>query len=120
VNARGLASRRGDRHIVSMRYCQDKAKSAGAKYFGKPLTDDPDDAPELREDFFGDGELRHGDRRIRRGRRPINLLNNKDYIPCPVAKPEMMRKLTERRTRTRKSEGHSLEAIVLRNTIERT
>ena len=49
-----------------------KRKSAGAKYFGKPLTDDPDDAPELLEDFFRDGELRHGDRLIRRGRPPIS------------------------------------------------
>ena len=31
-----------------------KKKSAGAKYFGKPLTDDPDDAPELLNDFFRD------------------------------------------------------------------
>ena len=37
-----------------------KKKNAGAKYFGKPLTDDPDDAPELLKDFFRHGELRHG------------------------------------------------------------
>jgi hypothetical protein len=54
-----------------------KRKSAGVKYFGKPLTDDPDDAPELLDDFFrrGElrhGELRHGDRLIRRGRPPIS------------------------------------------------
>jgi uncharacterized protein (DUF4415 family) len=47
-----------------------KKKNAGAKYFGKPLTDDPDDAPELLKDFFRHGELRHGDRLIRRGRPP--------------------------------------------------
>ena len=29
-----------------------KKKSAGAKYFGKPMTGDPDDAPELLSDFF--------------------------------------------------------------------
>jgi len=34
-----------------------KKKSAGAKYFGKPLTDDPDDAPELLNDFFRHGEV---------------------------------------------------------------
>jgi len=45
-----------------------KKKSAGAKYFGKPLSDDPDDAPELLNDFFRHGELRHRDRPIRRGR----------------------------------------------------
>ena len=49
-----------------------KKKSAGAKYFGKPLTDDPDDAPELLNDFFRHGELRHGDRLIRRGRPPLS------------------------------------------------
>jgi uncharacterized protein (DUF4415 family) len=49
-----------------------KRKSAGVKYFGKPLTDDPDDAPELLDDFFRQGELRHGDRLIRRGRPPIS------------------------------------------------
>jgi BrnA antitoxin of type II toxin-antitoxin system len=49
-----------------------KKKSAGAKYFGKPLTDDPDDAPELLGDFFRHGELRHGERLIRRGRPPFS------------------------------------------------
>jgi len=49
-----------------------KKKSAGAKYFGKPLTDDPDDAPELLSDFFRQGELRHGDKPIRRGRPPLS------------------------------------------------
>jgi hypothetical protein len=29
-----------------------KQKNAGAKYFGQPLSDDPDDAPELLDDFF--------------------------------------------------------------------
>jgi uncharacterized protein (DUF4415 family) len=47
-----------------------KKKSAGAKYFGKRLTDDPDDAPELLNDFFRDGELRRG--LIRRGRPPLS------------------------------------------------
>jgi hypothetical protein len=48
-----------------------KKKTAGAKYFGKALTDDPDDAPELLNDFFRHGELRHGDRVIRGGRPPV-------------------------------------------------
>jgi hypothetical protein len=55
-----------------------KGKNACAKYLGKylgkPLTDDPDDAPELLEDFLRHGELRHGDRLIRRGRPPIMLM----------------------------------------------
>ena len=49
-----------------------KKKSAGVKYFGKPLTDGPDDAPELLNDFFRYGELRHGDKLIRRGRPPLS------------------------------------------------
>ena len=49
-----------------------KKKSAGAKYFGKALTDDPDEAPELLNDFFRHGELRHGDKVIRRGRPPLS------------------------------------------------
>ena len=49
-----------------------RKKNAGAKHFGKPLTDDPDDAPELLNDFFRRGELRHGDRLIRRGRPPLS------------------------------------------------
>ena len=49
-----------------------KKKSAGAKSFGKPLTDDPDDAPELLGDFFRHGEMRHGDKLIRRGRPPVS------------------------------------------------
>jgi len=47
-------------------------KSAGAKSFGKPLTDDPDDAPELLNDFFRHGEVRHGERLVRRGRPPLS------------------------------------------------
>jgi hypothetical protein len=49
-----------------------KKKSAGAKTFGKPLTDDPDDAPELLNDFFRHGELRRGGQLIRRGRPPLS------------------------------------------------
>ena len=49
-----------------------KKKNAGARYFGKPVTDDPDDAPELLEDFFRHGELRRGDKVIRRGRPPLS------------------------------------------------
>jgi len=49
-----------------------KKKSGGARYFGKSLTDDPDDAPELLSAFFRDGELRHGDKLIRRGRPPLS------------------------------------------------
>ena len=49
-----------------------KKKSAGARSFGKPLTDDPDDAPELLNDFFRHGEVRHGERLIRRGRPPLS------------------------------------------------
>src|SRR5882757_5197420 len=49
-----------------------KKKSAGVKSFGKPLTDDPDDAPELLNDFFRHGEVRQGDRLIRRGRPPLS------------------------------------------------
>jgi uncharacterized protein (DUF4415 family) len=49
-----------------------KKKNAGTKYFGKPLTNDPDDAPELLNDFFRHGELRQGDRLIRRGRPPLS------------------------------------------------
>jgi uncharacterized protein (DUF4415 family) len=49
-----------------------RKKSAGAKYFGKPVTDDPDDAPELLDDFFRHGELRHGEKVVRRGRPPLS------------------------------------------------
>jgi uncharacterized protein (DUF4415 family) len=49
-----------------------KKKSAGEKYFGKPVTADPDDAPELLSDFFRHGELRHGEKLIRRGRPPLS------------------------------------------------
>src|ERR1043166_5716792 len=49
-----------------------RKRSAGARYFGKPVTDDPDDAPELLEDFFRHGELRRGDKVIRRGRPPLS------------------------------------------------
>ena len=49
-----------------------KKKSVGAKYFGKQLTNDPDDAPELLNDFFRLGELRHGGRTVRRGRPPLS------------------------------------------------
>lgn len=37
---------------------------------GRPTWTDPDDAPELTEEFFERGEVRHGDRIVRRGRPP--------------------------------------------------
>ena len=40
-----------------------KKRSGSAKWV------DPDDAPELTKEFFDRGEIRHGDRIIRRGRR---------------------------------------------------
>jgi hypothetical protein len=49
-----------------------RKKNVGAKYFGKALTDDPDDAPELLGDFFRHGELRHGEQLVRRGRPPLS------------------------------------------------
>lgn len=49
-----------------------KKKSAGAKHFGKPVTSNPDDAPELLNDFFRHGELRLGEKLIRRGRPPLS------------------------------------------------
>jgi uncharacterized protein (DUF4415 family) len=49
-----------------------KKKSAGARYFGKPVSGDPDDAPELRNDFFRHGELRRGEKLVRRGRPPLS------------------------------------------------
>ena len=33
---------------------------------------DPDDAPELTREFFARGEIRHGDKIIRRGRPPLD------------------------------------------------
>jgi hypothetical protein len=50
-----------------------KKKSSGTRYFGKPLTDDPDDVPELLRAFSRDGELRHGDKLIRRHRDATRL-----------------------------------------------
>jgi uncharacterized protein (DUF4415 family) len=49
-----------------------RKKNAGTKYFGKSLTDDPEDAPELLSDFFRHGELRHGGKLVRRGRPPLS------------------------------------------------
>jgi uncharacterized protein (DUF4415 family) len=48
-----------------------RKKPAGPKLFGKSLTNDPDDAPELLDDFFRYGELSDGDKVIRRGRPPL-------------------------------------------------
>jgi len=49
-----------------------KKKSGGARYFGKAVSRDPDDAPELLNGFFRDGELRRGGQLIRRGRPPLS------------------------------------------------
>jgi hypothetical protein len=48
------------------RIAMTRKKSGGATYLGKSLTDDPDDASELLSAFFRNGELRHGDKLIRR------------------------------------------------------
>lgn len=46
-------------------------KPAGKNTFGKPVTTDPDDAPELLDDFFRDGEVRDRGKVVRRGRPPL-------------------------------------------------
>jgi uncharacterized protein (DUF4415 family) len=48
-----------------------RKKPAGTRSFGKPLTNDPDDAPELLDEFFSSGEVCDGDKVIRRGRPPL-------------------------------------------------
>lgn len=48
-----------------------RKKSAGPRSFGEPLTDDPDDAPELLDEFFRTGEIRVGGKIVRRGRPPL-------------------------------------------------
>jgi len=42
------------------------------KKFGAAVWRDSDDAPELTKEFFDRGEIRHGDRIIRRGRPPLD------------------------------------------------
>lgn len=54
-----------------------RKKNAGAKIFGKALTDNPDDAPELLDGFFKTGEMRHGDKIVRRGRPPLGAVAKK-------------------------------------------
>jgi hypothetical protein len=56
-----------------------KNRNAGARYFGKPVTDVSDDAPELLDDFFRRGELRRDDKVIRRGRPAISRKPNRDH-----------------------------------------
>jgi uncharacterized protein (DUF4415 family) len=48
-----------------------RKKRAGSPSFGKPLTDDPDDAPEVLNEFFRTGEITRGHKVIRRGRPPL-------------------------------------------------
>ena len=48
-----------------------RKKSTGKPIFGDPVTDDPDDAPELLEEFFRTAEWSDGDKVIKRGRPPI-------------------------------------------------
>lgn len=57
---------------------QKKKSAGGAKstakarpVFGKMLTDDPDDAPELLAEFFRRAEIRVGGRIVQRGRPPL-------------------------------------------------
>lgn len=45
-----------------------KKKHIGEPLFGPPVTDDPDDAPELLAGFFKKAELRIGDKVVRLGR----------------------------------------------------
>ncbi|NEW98972.1 hypothetical protein DY467_19520 [Rhodopseudomonas sp. BR0G17] len=48
-----------------------RKKSAGPSSFGEALTDDPDDAPELLDEFFRTGEVRIDGKVVRRGRPPL-------------------------------------------------
>jgi len=48
-----------------------RKKSVGSRSFGEPLTEDPDDAPALLDEFFRTGEVRVDDKVVRRGRPPL-------------------------------------------------
>lgn len=48
-----------------------RKRPIGKPIFGGPVTDDPDDAPELLEEFFRTAEWSDGDKVIKRGRPPI-------------------------------------------------
>ncbi|ACI93407.1 hypothetical protein OCAR_6294 [Afipia carboxidovorans OM5] len=47
------------------------------KKSGTSVWVDPDDAPELDDDFFDRAEIREGDKIIRRGRPPLGLVAKK-------------------------------------------
>ena len=48
-----------------------KSNSTSRPVFGKMLTDDPDDAPELLTEFFRRAEIRIGGKIVQRGRLPL-------------------------------------------------
>ncbi|UZE50905.1 BrnA antitoxin family protein [Rhodopseudomonas sp. P2A-2r] len=48
-----------------------RKKLVGSRSFGEPLTDDPDDAPEVLDEFFRTGEITQGAKVIRLGRPPL-------------------------------------------------
>ena len=52
--------------------CHEKEEKRWRKTFRQAVTSDPDDAPELLNDFFRHGEVRHGEKLIRRGRPPLS------------------------------------------------
>jgi hypothetical protein len=60
-----------------------KRKNAGVKYLGKPLTNDPDDAPELLDDFFRHGELARSWQQADPARSAANIrqTENRNHAP---------------------------------------
>ena len=51
-----------------------KSNSKFPPVFGKMLTDDPDDAPELLTEFFRRAEIRIGGKVVQRGRPPLGVV----------------------------------------------
>ena len=72
-----------------------KSDAAGhSEAAGKPEWVDPDDAPELTDEYFEDAEYWQGDTFIRRGRARPEGDNGKEMVTIPLD-PDVLAKLRE-------------------------
>lgn len=65
---RPASAKAGKVRMTGLRAVHPKKQAA---MFGKPVSDDPDDAPELLDGFFDRAEIRDGEKVTRRGRPPL-------------------------------------------------
>ena len=86
------------------------------KRAGKSTWTDPDDAPELTEEYFKNADVYEGDKLVRRGRPPV--VNKREQISIRLS-PEVIRHFRARGPRWQSAINNELKKVVSKQKSKR-